>query len=39
MNGGLAVAAAVSVLAVLGVREYLRWRGRRWRGKGPRGED
>jgi hypothetical protein len=38
MNGGLAAAAALSVLAVAGAREFIRWRGRRWRGRGPRGD-
>jgi hypothetical protein len=36
---GWAVAAGVAVLALAGVRELVRWRGRRWQKSGPRGTD
>jgi len=39
MSGWVALAVAASVLAVAGMREWVRWRGRRWRGRGPHGED
>ncbi len=32
MNGWWALAGAVVLAAVAAVREYLRWRGRRWQG-------
>lgn len=32
MNGWWAAAAAGVLAAVVGVREYLRWKGGRWRG-------
>ncbi len=34
---GWAIAAGVVVLGLAGLREAIRWRGRRWRGSGPRG--
>lgn len=33
------IAIAVAILAIIAVREVLRWRGRRWRRSGPRGND
>ncbi|MFZ4519302.1 MAG: hypothetical protein ACOYOP_12990 [Microthrixaceae bacterium] len=39
MSGGAAAAlTVVALLAVVGVREAVRWRGRRWRKGGPRGD-
>ena len=32
------VLVAVGLVAVAGVREFFRWRGRRWRAHGPRGD-
>jgi hypothetical protein len=36
---GWAVAAGVAILALAGVRELVRWRGRRWQKSGLRGTD
>jgi hypothetical protein len=32
------VLVAVGLVAVAGIRELVRWRGRRWHGHGPRGD-
>jgi hypothetical protein len=32
VNGWVAAVAAVAVLGLAAAREYVRWRGRRWRG-------
>ena len=39
MDGWSALAAAAAIVVVAGVRELLRWRGRRWQKSGPRGTD
>lgn len=32
------VLVAVGLVAVAGIREFVRWRGRRWQAHGPRGD-
>jgi hypothetical protein len=34
-----AIVVAIALLALAGVRELVRWRGRRWQKSGPRGTD
>jgi hypothetical protein len=39
MDDWVPIAIAGAILVVVAVREILRWRGRRWRRSGPRGND